>query len=421
MFPHIHAYNLCKKTIAGRCFLVGLCVLAQPAQAQPLSVDAVVQQGLSRPALEALREDIEAEGQLSAEEAALWDNPELLYEYQHTFGGDAGSLQNLVMLSQRFELSGTRDTRAEAARMHSRAQGERLLGRLLDREAHLELRFYRVLHAQSRVEALQAWASALDDALVIVARREEAGDLSRFERVRLESEITRAQGRIEQARIDRNTRWAELEALAGDLADDNAPWPRVQGELLPPAPSLEDGVLESDPELRAMASERQAAALEAEAAEASWIPALTVGVGYLHQGSAGDNAHGLGVELSMPLTLLNTGQTAADAARARERIVESEHTLTREQLTGELAAARLEAQQRRELAQSFGTEVARGDEVVQIAEAGYAGAELLISELLDAHSHRVDLVLDALDYRWQARRADLTLHALLSRRGVSLD
>ena len=409
--------RLIKKPSVGRIFstaaLLWLCLHSLSALSQTVTEEAVVQRGLTRPAHEQLREGHRSHAEADAQAAERWDNPELSYELQQLFDANEGGGQHVVRVSQRFELSDARSHRAAAARAQMETEQYQIDQRLLDRETRLRERFYETLHAQQHVEALEDWERALGDALRIISTREEAGDVSRYERLRLESELARARGRIAEATITRDVEWTKLEALAGELASEDAPWPRVEGALLPPSGGARGANAgEGHPTLRALEAQERTAEHEADAAEAAWVPWLEVGAGYIYQGVGDLGMHGFVLSVSVPLTLVEHGQDDAQRAAAKLQIARSEQKILRERLNGALRAAELDAQRRLALAEAFQTELTRADDVVTMTEAGYAGGELRLSELIDAHRHRADLQLDALNLRRRARQAGLTLDQL---------
>jgi len=414
-------FDLHQKPTVARSFICVLLLiaLASTASAQeqervaPLTENEVVARALRRaPLTEAL------EGAVVAEEgrgraASAYPNPELAYMREQTFGA-FGTGEDYLSLSQTIDLGNRRGLRGNAGDARARAARREGDAARITVTADARQRFYEVLYRQSRVAALEGWGRTIDQALAIVARREQRGDAATYDRRRLERERAVARGRLatEQAALERAQ--ARLRAILGEGAPD----PSVTGTLLPEAdpaalPNLRTAST-SRPDFLALDLRIEAASLDRTAASRWWLPDLRLeggwkGVDLGRQGRT--DGFLLGAALSIPLWDQSSGlariaEGEARAARGRRALLESE-------VEGELSGARAEAVRLRQAAAEFReqTTSASGD-LVRIASAGYEGGELGLLELLDAYRGAADDSLTALDMEHAARRARIELDRL---------
>jgi cobalt-zinc-cadmium efflux system outer membrane protein len=389
---------------------------AQEADAPAaLTEREVVARALERPPLtDAIEGEVEIE-EGRGRAASAYPNPQLSYMREQTFGTfgtgeDYLSIAQIIDLGNRRGLHGEAgDARAGAARREGDATRVTIA-------ADARVRFYEVLYRQDRVAALEGWTLRIDEALVIVTRREQRGDAATYDRRRLERERAVATGRLETERAALERARARLQALLARGAGGASV--RVTGTLMPesdPAglPTLR-ATSGSRPDLLALDLRIEAASLDRTAASRWWVPDLRLeggwkGVDLGRQGRT--DGFLLGASLSIPLWdqssgLARVAEGEARAARGRRALLESE-------LDGELGGARSEAVRLRRAAAEFReqTTAASGD-LVRIASAGYEGGELGLLELLDAYRGAADDSLSALDMEHAARRARIEIDRL---------
>jgi len=418
-----HLVRSSRKPTVARCFTVAMVTLffAATARAQDADVPAaltehdVVSHALERaPLTDAI------EGEVAIEEgrarvAGAYPNPQLSYLREQTFG-TFGTGEDYLSVAQVIDLGNRRGLHGEAGDARARAARREGDSSRLAIAAEARLRFYEVLYRQERVAALEEWVSRVDEALAIVTRREQRGDVATYDRRRLERERAVATGRIETERAALERASAQLRAMLGTVA--GVAGVRVTGRLLPEdepvaLASLRDSI-SSRPDLLALDLRIEAASLDRTAASRWWVPDLRLeggwkGVDLGRQGRT--DGFLLGASLSIPLWDQSSGlariaEGEARAARGRRALLESE-------LEGELAGARAEAVQLQRAGMAFReqTGAASGD-LVRIASAGYEGGELGLLELLDAYRGAADDSLSALDMEHAARRARIELDRL---------
>lgn len=385
--------------------------------AEPLTEREAVQQALSHPAV---RDVLEGESQ-AAEGATrgtgLWPNPVLSYTREQTFEDPAGASEDVVALSQTFDLSGRRGLRSDAARLRARSSSSRMTSWTWDLEAEVRHRFYAVLLGQGRVGAARDLTRRLSDLSQVMARREGAGDVSSYDRKRVEREHATAKSVLYAEETTLYETWAMLAALIGSNGSDGADAQVVVGEMLPtsepePVDSLLDS-LKDTPPIRTLEQEANALDLEARAARRGWVPDLTIIGGYKTAAPGTGRFHGYVVGASIPLPFVDRDQGKAQSSEARALSVRGRLTLERTRVAGEVRGLWRRTSRLTAAAQRYRAEaVVRALDLVEIAEAAYAGGELGVLELLDAHRGLYEARSRTLDLQWKAREARIELDRL---------
>src|SRR5262245_6787499 len=157
------------------------------AEDAALTEAEAVSKGLSRPAVEDIVDGATDLARADAVEAGLWPNPSVSYSREQTYGS-GGTAEDYAWLSQVLDLSGRRGLRRRAAERRVAATTDEGETRRLTIEADVRERFYTVLQLQLRVAALEHWAQEIDRAGAAVHRRAAAGDVSGYDRRRVERE-----------------------------------------------------------------------------------------------------------------------------------------------------------------------------------------------------------------------------------------
>lgn len=254
-------------------------------------------------------------------------------------------------------------------------------------EARVRRAFFRLIYAQMRKEAIEVSVSELELLIRQLREREEAGEGSKFDRLRAEREVV--ERRIESAEADAVVleMRAVLASLLGERVNPDAL--AVRGTLDPgfvlPALSqaLTDG-LEARSDYKIESERLEQLRLEAEAADRLRIPNPVV-AGGLKRAEVGDRyLTGPVISVSVDLPLFAKGQidkglaeAKADRARARRRVLES-------RILADVRASHDSVRLRRQIAETHrmqSGELAR--ELLEIARIAYREGELDIPELLN--------------------------------------
>ena len=303
------------------------------------------------------------------------------------------------MVSQRFNLAGTRGLERRAAGHARDAELARL--DLLRRERAAEVReqFYVALRARQRLALLEQRHNdirALRDAITARAR---AGDASRFDQLRMEQALALSGGDLARQRSAVAAADLNLSAMM------EAPVDSITGDLLPPPPPAESVQwLEAHPLIQALAAERHSAESVARANGRRWWPDMTVGVGRKDVSEPGLEADGNVVSLGIELPLGDSGAASAGTSRSRANQLAAEQRMTearlRAQAQAELAAWRAGQQAHDHLAGVLGQ-----GEIVRIAQVAYEAGEVGITALLDAYDSWLEVNDARLAHAMAARQA----------------
>jgi len=410
-----------KRPMTDRC-LVHLATIALSLgvatadPSTPLTEAEAVALGLSRPGVdEMLAGEIDL-ARSDAVTAGLLPNPIAAYAREQTFGGADATAEDYAWLLQKFDLSGRRGLRVEAAQRRVEATEDDVRSRRLGLGARIKLRFYDVLQRQRRAEALRQWAERLAVVAERIARRAAAGDAAQYDRQRAEREHAAAVARwsVEEAALAR-----AREQLAALLSEQPPPpnTPAVVGNLMPttPPPAL-DGILERlplRPDLRALEATAAAAELQGRASARWWLPEIEISAGLKSVETNDERLNGFIASGAIPLPLLNRDQDDAMRAAAEAQVARSRRRVELAEATGEVRGIHAQVLRLTDAARrARGAGNGEWRALAQVAEAAYHGGEGSILELVDAYRAQLDAELQIVDLEWRARRARIELDRL---------
>ncbi|ABS28274.1 TolC family protein [Anaeromyxobacter sp. Fw109-5] len=402
-----------KPTVA-RFFLVAVIALASRAAADgapsPLDEQDAVRRALSRPALV---EELGARVDLArADEIAArrWPNPEATWSHEEVRPDGPAAREDVAVLSQRFDLSGRRGLRGDAAARRVEAAGAEAALLRLDVEAEARRAFAHALASERRVGILRAAVERLEGVAAAVGRRAASGDVAGYDRRRVERERLTALGRldVEEGALARaRARLAALIgatdpsalALTGDLAPTSPPPLATLAERLP-----------SRPDLRALALEARAGELEARAAGRWLIPEVELGGGVKTVEAGAGRDSGFAAAITVPIPLFARGQDERLRGDARARAARGRLSLALDAARADVAGLHAEATR---LAGAAGryreSGAADSAALLRIAEAAYRGGEVGVLELIDGYRAALDADLSLVELEWAARRARIDL------------
>ncbi len=387
---------------AGRPFTLGLsliCALgvvvcaAENSEASPLTLlEAQERARQISPELLTVTESVSA-AKGRERQASHLPNPTLFYDREQTSNSKGTNSQDIVGLEQPIELGGQRRVRQDAATLRREAAEARL-------EAAKAQLTYRVAHthahaiaADQRLKEADAVVEAFQVARERSARRHAQGDISRYERTRIELEAARYAGIRAQAVLEQRTARNELAALIFPEGERHAIHEiQLSDSLTVPAigaslDALRERALELRPELRAAEFESQASVAEAKLARRQRVPTLVASAGYKNERVADESeaADGFVVGLRVPLPLWdqNSGRIEAKQAEARRSNAELQRLRRDLLLEVETAWHELQAvsEQIHALEPLLGSEA---EAAILAANTAYAEGEISLVEWLDA-------------------------------------
>lgn len=350
---------------------------------------------------------------------SAYPNPIAAYWREQTFG-PLGTKEDYASLTQFIDLGNRRGLRGEAGEARARAAALEGKALRLSVAAEARLRFGDAIHRERRSAALRLWIERIDGALAVVAKRTARGDAAIYDRRRLHREQIVATARLESEEAARERALLRLRAIIGARAPVTiAPSGTFLPDADPPAIASLRARAERRPDFLALDAYRNAAELERRAASRWWIPDLRLEGGFkgVDLGAQGRSDGFLaGAALVLPIWDRSAGFRIA--AQGEARAASGRRGLALMELDGELAGSYAEAVRLRRAAIRFrGEATAASSDLVRIANAGYAGGEMSVIELLDAYRGAADDELTALDMELAARRARIELDRLSGTEG----
>lgn len=398
------------RAAASRCLRAVLLVAAATASGawgQALTEREAIDASLARASFRDALAGATAAAEAEVSAAELWSNPTLDYDLERVSGDRGRSEEQILRLSQVFDISGRRGLRRDAAGRRLDAAQAAAAGREADAVGEVRRVFFETLAGQRRAAAMEAWLGRLVSAEQVVAQLARAGEISGYDRRRLARERVSAEARLASSRAELERSRERLAAQTGRAVA------AVAGELLPPpAPPLSgiQAALEARPELRVL--EARAAALDQErlAAARGWIPDVTLGAGPKRVTEPDGSADGAVLSVSIPLPLFDRGDAASRRLAGEALAARGELGLARMRAEGEARGLWRQADLLRDTALRFrGDSVEASRDLARIAEAAYRAAEGSILELLDAHRALLDAEGEAIALELAARLARIEL------------
>ena len=383
--------------------------------ARALTEAQSLQLGLARPAVENLAAGQIAQARSEVVANSLWANPELEYTREQIDRQSGDSTEESVWLSQRFELSGQRGLRKNAAQQRVQAVDSDNAAYRVETAADIRSRFYRVLEQQQKVGAIQDWNARLEDIGIVIQKRQSAGEVSGYDALRLTREQAAIQATLHKEQAGYARLWEELIAVLGG-ADAVRDYQGVTGRLLPEPPTPVETLLASvaeRPDIQRYLQESKAQELEQQAGERGWIPDLTLGVGRKSVDDDLGRDAGPMIAAGITIPLFNHGQAEQQRAAAAATIARSRYQIALTKAEGEVRGLWREVS---ELTRSAWQQQQQAREaagqLISIAEHAYGGGEIGVLELLDAYRGAHDAELQALEMAAAARQSRITLDRL---------
>ncbi len=329
-----------------------------------------------------------------ARQGRAFPNPIVDLSHEPLSRGAESYSETYLNLSQRFEVSGERGARGEAADWRL-ATAEALV-----RADSARLAF-TVKRAFVEAEMTEDHLAVTEQAVQIfrggernAAIREAEGDISFYDLQRLRIERMRYENLVAEADLAARAARRRLALLilpeaAGSsrtVRQEIAPGQRIA--TLPTQPVLEaafdafERAVSRRPEVEAASAEVRATQASERVARAVRIPDITATGGYKRQS---DGFSGAFLGLSVPLPLFDRRSGEIEAAGARLRGAEERRGLTRRRIEADLRNT-IEAYRSLRDRSAFleDNSLADGPNILDIAQVAYDAGEMTLVELLDA-------------------------------------
>lgn len=349
-----------------------------------------------------------AETAANALQAGAWPNPTLTGTHESLSGDRPDASESYLNLSQRIEWPGTRSARIESAELASAAAGARFAADSARLAYEVKAAYTSAVRAQRAVALMTEVTDVFRRGLASAEARLAEGDLSRYDRRRMEVERARYEHRLAEAELEAAAARRQLALLVVPEGEEGELVPTDSLEPLPPAGPADvtlAEVIERRPDVAAAEAASRAALAATSLARRERVPELTATGGLKRQS---DGLSGFFVGLSFPLPILDRRDGAVQATEARARAAASRASLVRRQVWNDVQRA---LDQYRSLVRR--AELLAGDgtaDLLEIAQVAYAEGEM---ELL--------ALLDAAEAHLEARLAETRLRAALWTRYYDLE
>jgi outer membrane protein TolC len=342
-------------------------------------------------------------------ERTLWPNPLVSFSREDVMASD----DVFLVARQELPITGRRSSLREAGRLAVAAVEADAAFELAGLQADLRQAFTVLLAVQQREAVLTRGADDLRQLIELLRAREQAGEGSRYDRLRGERALVDLEADLAAIGIERAHARADLAVFLGpDVPPDTVV---VRGDLEPATPpppvdsvvakalALRADIRAGDLTVRQFEEERQAAS-------AQRLPTPTLGYG-LKRSGAGDVAHnGYQLSLDLSVPLFNRGQSAAALAVAQAARATAETAFLRLRVETEVRARHAVLALQEQRAARYRQSVADAAEpLAAIARVAYEEGELGILELLDAGRQLLDARLRLLELAAVTRLAAIEL------------
>jgi cobalt-zinc-cadmium efflux system outer membrane protein len=347
---------------------------------------------LSAAQLDLARSDVERERR--------WPNPTLDYTRE-----SAGDTEQFLTFSQSFDFSGRRAMRRRAAEYRVEATQQDVAGQQVDLSRLVRSEFSRAAHQQELVRALAEWSNRIGAAAETAARLQAGGEVSGYDRRRLDRERIGAEARLA---AERGALLAAQRRLAGLLGVETLDGVTLQRPTAPEIPADAElaARIEQRPDVLAIARRIEAATLDAQASQRWRVPLFDLTAGM--KNTDADRGAILGAGVSLPI--FNRSQDELLRANAELAILNAQRSLLVARTRGEVSGLAAEGRELRNAARLFREQaLPTSERLTATAEAAYRAGEVGILELLDAYRTALDAELEAAELEQRAREAEIEL------------
>ena len=261
-----------------------------------------------------------------------WSNPELAWELERIGDGEAFEREYVLLLEKEFTTPWVASAERNAAELGVGSASRAREAAMNALRSRIRRGYVRLSMLEEEMSILSGFDGVLSEASRIAGARYREGAISGIEMRLIELSSLGVESRIAAIRGERREALAEWKETAGIAREDSVVLDTPIGIHPPGAGAV--ARLGIDDDIEGIAA-LESARLEVESLEKSlaaarggFLPSVSVGGGYK---SAGGDADGFVIGISMPLPLLNRNSGAADeagaelhAARRRYDLLESE-------------------------------------------------------------------------------------------------
>jgi cobalt-zinc-cadmium efflux system outer membrane protein len=339
-------------------------------------------------------------------EARLWPNPQLLIEQERGRGRLAGEDETRLLLSQEFDASGHRRLQRDAAALGQESALQLVQLQRSALRAEVLRAFHTAAAASQHAEARGLALEELRELVGIAMRREQAGELSGFDRQRLEQQLGLAELQWQGAVAETGVARAALAGWIGALAPET--------RLVSAAPRPPNDPAEHSESPTIVLLEAQLAQAEAALrAERRLRLPIQLGLGQTRVESPGLRDRAVVFELEVPLPLFERNQGGVLRALAERDRIEAELQRARRSREAQVealgAALRSSIDSSRQYRQQL---LPQARALSDVARASFAEGELDLVGLLETLRAEAELEGLAIDETLRAQLARVDLDTL---------
>ena len=371
------------------CAAHGFC----RAQEYPVewSERAVIERFLAQsPLARELRAQV-AVTQAEARVGAAYTNPSISFSWE-----GAGYTAYYLQGSQAVPVSGRVGYLRQAVRAATAAADTNREALLWSLRSDLRVAFLRMVAAQERAALLAGRINDVELLVQTLRQREEAGEGSRYDRIRAERELAELRADAAEAV---SVVGAAGSRVAGFLPEGSRVQ-RVVGSLgitseLPDLELLVRRALSVRADYRAEKKNSARYRIEEQAARRLRVPEPVVSAGFERAEAASGSGpnpfsnvthNGLAFSVEVPLPLLNRGRYEVARYQAEQEQAEARLAALARQIRTEVEGARAVFDVRRDALAAYEREFREaGAELMRITQTAYQEGEIGILELLDAY------------------------------------
>jgi multidrug efflux system outer membrane protein len=362
------------------CAGIAACVLfaSAPAKAQERSAQDVVEAILrDGPRAAAIRADVDVVRKEQAARLAL-PNPRLSYTRE------GAGFTDFLQVEQPLPFFGVRQQLARAGVSATAAAEAERDGRLAQLRFEAAGSVSRLQAAQRRRAAAADDVAAGERVLRLVRIREDEGEGSRFDRLRVEQEVAELRHAAAAADVAVYEARAALSALLPPaMRVASVAGPLVVDREAPPVQDLQARAAKSRAELRGLDSASERAGREGQAARAARFPVPSVTAGLKRADGDTGRERGAIAGIGMSVPLFDTGAREAARWSAERARIAAERVALAQRVAADVEAAS-EAMARRRAALNSAATESRGDELLAAAQVAYHEGDMSILAWLDA-------------------------------------
>ncbi len=340
----------------------------------------------NNPIIKSKKRSIEAsKGRIK--QANMMPNPKINLATEEAPTNEIGlnESQNMVSLSQKFEIGGKRGLRTDVAEKEKSILDLELQTVVRSITAKTKKAFFEAVTSQDRLKLAKVSVKIANSLKDISDKKFKAGDIAKLEVFKAEVELSNSKIKVMEAERCLFNATKRLQTIMGTPKEplkELVPVPMNEGPLLK-LEKLEELLLTNYPELQAQRSAVDLSLLKVKEAKRKKIPDIDFSVGYKRLSATDEDTIQAGI--SLPLPFFNRNQGNIIEATELSHKAKDDATAVKNRLMLQLNNAFSLYALSRELVRSFvDTIIPQAEQALKIATLGYEQGEFGYLEVLDA-------------------------------------